>query len=112
MKFHSQFCCNEQNQRHSCGSGQFPQLAHHGQSQIEQSCSTKRVSQAIYELSHESRDSLVQGKVGDDAYDDHEHNGVLQNLQEYMSHDQQFFLLLIFLILPLLDLAQGKTDGI
>lgn len=112
MKFHSQFSCNEQNQCHYSGSGQFPQLAHHGQTQIEQSCSTKRVAQAVYELGHESRNSLVQGKVGDDAYNNHEYNGVLQDLQDYMSHNQQFSLLVVSLILPLLDLAQCKADGI
>lgn len=54
----------------------------------------------------------MQGKMADDADDNHEHDRVLQDLQHYKPHDQDFSLLVVSLILPLLDLAESKANGV
>lgn len=54
----------------------------------------------------------MQDKVGNDADDNHEYYRVLQDLKNYNSHDPEFALLVVSLILPLLDLAEAKANRI
>lgn len=110
--FHLQFCSDEQYQGHDRGSGELAQLAHHGEAQVEESRPPERVGQAVHELGHEGGDGLAQREVGGDADDDHEDDGVLQDLGSDVTHDAEFALLLVTLVPPLLDLTQGEADGV
>lgn len=109
---HSQFCCDEQDKGYNRGPGELPQLAHHGEAQVEQSCSSKRVGQAIHKLLHESRDLLGQDEVEDNANNNHEDDGILQNLKDDHTHYLEFVLLPVSLVPPLLDLTEGKANWV
>lgn len=50
--------------------------------------------------------------MGGDADDNHEDDGVLQDLGNYVTHDTEFALLLVALVPPLLDLTQGEADWV
>jgi len=57
------------------------ELFYHRQAQVEERRPSKGVGQAVDELDQNQGDLLAQGKVGHQAHNHHEHDGVLQHLE-------------------------------
>lgn len=57
-------------------------LSYHRQAQVEERSPSKGVGQAIDELDQNQGDLLAQGEVGHQAHHHHEHDGVLQHLED------------------------------